>query len=255
MSDVNAVAQVMGIPAELVSRSAEARAAAAGTTAEDVLTAWGGGAAVAAAPPPAEANEPAVAETIDDAPPTPAEAPDVGSTPFESVPVVEPTMSPAITAATRGEPPVLVGSRDNPRAVVAGVVGVFVVMVLLGLVGAIIPVEEPGARTSAVSLSENGISGQALYGDLGCAGCHTQMVRPVVADVGIGPVTLNDTNQVLGVRRFGPDLSNVGNRMSGAQMESIIRGGAGHPPANLSDDAMDDLTTYLLESAPQGGDS
>lgn len=255
MSDANTVAQVMGIPAELVTRSAEARAAAAGTTAEDVLAAWGGGATVATATPPPETTEPSVEEATDDDVAIPAEAPDV-ATPDAAAPVVQPMPDgPAMVTATSGEPPVLVGTRDHPKAVLAGAIGVFVMMVLLGLVGAVIPVDEPGERTSTVSLSDAGVSGQALYEDLGCAGCHTQMVRPVVADVGIGPVTLNDTNQVLGVRRFGPDLSNIGNRMSGAQMESTIRGSAGHPAANLSDQAMDDLTTYLLESAPQGGGS
>ncbi|HEY5889071.1 MAG TPA: cbb3-type cytochrome c oxidase subunit II [Acidimicrobiia bacterium] len=257
MSDVNSVAEKMGIPADLVSRSADARAAAAGTTSADVLSAWGGGGAVTSAPPEVESTE---------APPDEADAPTSSQPepPAETVvappdpapmpaPIPAPVGEPFVP--TTGEPPVLVGVHDNPWSIVTGVIGLFVAVLLLGLVGPSIPVDEPGARTSAVALTEAGLAGRDLYGNLGCAGCHTQMVRPIIADVGIGPVTLSDTNQVLGVRRFGPDLSNIGNRMSGAQMESTISGGAGHPASTLSEGSMDQLVTYLLESAPSGGGS
>ena len=59
-----------GAPDYLVERSAEARAAAQGTTVDEVLTAWSGGEALApAAPAPAPEPVPAVAEA------TPASAP------------------------------------------------------------------------------------------------------------------------------------------------------------------------------------
>ncbi len=246
MSDLDSVAQALGLPADLVSRSAAARAAAAGTTTEEVLGAWGGGGPVATTtPPPVEEDS-----TEAPAPSEPEPAPVADPIPTQpQVPVAETTD----VEVASGEPPVLVGAHDNPMAIIAGAVALFVAILLLGLVGPSIPVDEPGARSSAVVLSEAGLEGRDLYGDLGCGGCHTQMVRPVIADVGIGPVTLSDTNQVLGARRFGPDLSNIGNRMSGAQMESIIRGGAGHSVANLSGDAMDQLVAYLLQSAPPGG--
>lgn len=253
MTDLNSVAEIMGIPADLVSRSADARAAAAGTTSDEVLSAWGGGGAVATAPPAAEPaaetpTEPEAAPTTEPEPPAePIVAPPDPDLAPSPAPVGDPI------APTTGEPPVLVGVHDNPWSIVAGVIGLFVAVVLLGLVGPSIPTDEPGARTSAIAMTQAGLAGRELYGNLGCAGCHTQMVRPIIADVGIGPVTLSDTNQVLGSRRFGPDLSNVGNRMSGAEMEATIHGGAGHPTSNLSDDSMDQLVTYLLESAPTGG--
>ncbi len=61
MSDlVTAVADVLGTPADLISRSAAARAAANGTSTEDVLAAWSGGAPAAAAPEPSpETDQPA----------------------------------------------------------------------------------------------------------------------------------------------------------------------------------------------------
>jgi cbb3-type cytochrome oxidase cytochrome c subunit len=75
------------------------------------------------------------------------------------------------------------------------------------------------------------------------------MVRPVVADVGLGAVTLNDTNQILGSRRFGPDLSDVGTRLSGSQIEATIDGLGAHPAHNLSQSDMAALVAYLVESA------
>jgi mono/diheme cytochrome c family protein len=143
---------------------------------------------------------------------------------------------------------VLIGEPDRPLTVLAGVVGLFVAVLLVGLVGPSIASENPGARTSAISYSEAGLRGKDIYQNLGCGSCHTQMVRPVVSDVGLGAVTLNDTNQVLGARRFGPDLSDVGTRLSGSQIEAIIIGLGDHPGAVLSSSDLDDLVAYLLES-------
>ena len=53
---------------------------------------------------------------------------------------------------------------------------------------------------------------------------------------------------MLGSRRFGPDLSDIGSRMSGTQIEATILGDAGHPGTSLSGDDLDDLVTYLVES-------
>jgi hypothetical protein len=129
-----------------------------------------------------------------------------------------------------------------------GSVGLFVALFLVGVVGPSLPAENPGARTSELPYSAVGIEGQEIYQSTGCASCHTQMVRPVVADVGLGAVTLNDSNQVLGTRRFGPDLSNVGGRVSASQIEAVITGFGGHPSLALSSEDLDSLVTYLVES-------
>jgi hypothetical protein len=71
-------AEVLGTPAPLVQRSAAARAAANGTTADDILAAWAGGAAVATATAPAaETVVETTAEpvTATEAPPPVVEAP------------------------------------------------------------------------------------------------------------------------------------------------------------------------------------
>jgi cytochrome c oxidase cbb3-type subunit 2/cytochrome c oxidase cbb3-type subunit I/II len=132
--------------------------------------------------------------------------------------------------------------------ILAGVVGLFVAVLLVGLVGPSAATENPGARTSAIAYSEAGTNGQEIYQSAGCGSCHTQMVRPIVSDVGLGAVTLNDSNQFLGTRRFGPDLSDVGTRLSGSQIEVTVAGSGDHPDAALSSSDLADLVTYLLES-------
>ena len=53
--------------------------------------------------------------------------------------------------------------------------------------------------------------GRNLYISEGCIECHTQAVRPVGSDVGLGPVSIagdyaNESPALLGGARFGPDL-------------------------------------------------
>lgn len=245
MSDLAAAAAAMGLPETLVERSAEARAAASGASVDDLLTQWSGGAAAPVSTPPPE--EETVAEPEPDSPaeaePTPEAAPEI---------VVDlpegPDTIPTAAPAGPYKPPVLVGVRDNPMVVLAGVIGLFLIVVMVGIVGPSIPVETPGARSSDVPYTETALAGQDVFQSTGCAACHTQMVRPVVADVGLGAVTLNDTNQVLGARRFGPDLSDIGSRMTSSQIEATIAGLGDHPSLTLSTDDLNALVSYLAES-------
>ena len=255
MSDqLSAAAAALGLPEALVQRSAEARAAESGSSTEEILAAWAGG----EAPPAATAAE------------APAE-PEAAETPEEQVsesPAEEPTPEIVIetpatpeqprAAAPSGpyKPPVLVGARDNPMTVLAGVVGLFVVIFLVGFVGPSFQGEAPGTRTSEIEYSARAIDGREVYTSQNCGSCHTQLVRPVIADVGLGAVTVHDTNQVVGTRRYGPDLSNVGARLSEAQLEAIVAGLGEHPVYRLSSEEMSALVAYLAESQtaePAGG--
>ena len=243
-----AAAAALGIPEAIVQRSAAARAEETGMTVDEVLAAWAGGGDIPppASPAPAEpeaAEEPA-AQADDSAVPavTPSPTP---------TPVIETPAAALVTAAPSlpGKPPVLVGEADNPIAILVGAVGLFVALFLVGVVGPALPTDNPGARTSDLPYTETALHGQEIYQSVGCASCHTQMVRPVVADVGLGAVSLNDTNQVLGSRRFGPDLSNVGARVSASQIEALITGLDDHPALSLSSDDLDALVAYLVQSA------
>jgi cytochrome c oxidase cbb3-type subunit II len=255
MSDqLAAASQAMGLPEALVQRSAEARAAETGASVDDILASWAGGEAAPAAPSPAPEEEQAAAPDTDTETEQPEETPAEPAAPEVVIETpTEPSSKTAPAPAGPYKPPVLVGVKDNPMAVLAGIVGLFVIVVMVGLVGPSIPTENPGARTSAIAYSSDALRGQEVYAVTGCAACHTQVVRPVVADVGLGPVTLNDTNQILGARRFGPDLSDVGSRVTASQLEAIVRGLGGHPAHVFSAEDLDALVAYLSESSSGGG--
>lgn len=256
MSDqLTAASNAMGIPEPLVERSAEARAAESGASTEEILTAWAGGeAAPAAAPPEApeeapepDTDEPAAEEPVDEEPATPEI---VIEAPAEEAPERPERAAPAGPY----KPPILVGARDNPMTILAAVVGLFVVTFLVGFVGPSFQGEAPGARTSEIGYSEEALDGQRVYASLNCDSCHTQMVRPVIADVGLGAVTVHDSNQILGTRRFGPDLSNVGARLSDSQLAAIVGGLGEHPAYSLSEGDLGALVEYLAQSQTLEGE-
>jgi cytochrome c oxidase cbb3-type subunit 2 len=244
---LTAAAAALGIPEPLVERSAEARAGVSGASVEDILTQWAGGEAAPAVTPEPTAPE---SQTAEPSAPTeePVAAPEPEPSPEIVIDTPVPTAPVEPVPAGPYKPPVLVGAKDSPMTVLAAVVGLFVIVLLVGLVGPSIPTDIVGARSSEVDYSDAALHGQEIYQNAGCVSCHTQMVRPVVADIGLGSVTLNDTNQILGTRRFGPDLSDVGSRMSAEDIGSKIEGSGGHPAQSLATDDLDDLVAYLSES-------
>ncbi len=251
MSDVlDAASAAMGIPGPLVIRAAAARASESGVSAEEILTAWAGGAPAPAAAPAAPASA-AEAEPA----PEPEGSPPVEAAPapaaFEPPAPAAAPMAPA-TPAAPARPPVLIGSADNPMKVFGGAVALFLIVLLVGLVGPSAPLAAPGVRTSNIDFSPSATEGRTLYARQGCASCHTQMIRPIIADVGLGAATLNDTNQILGLRRYGPDLADVGSRLDAAQLSAIATGAGGHPSSGLGGDELNALVAYLSESVSGG---
>jgi hypothetical protein len=248
MSEVlSAAAAVMGLPESIVERSAAARAEETGMSVEEVLTAWAGGETVASVTPSVaepEAHE-AEAEPVagEEESPTPETAAAPVMVEVPAAPMPEPV------SAAPGRPPTLVGSSDNPMTVVMASVGLFLAVFMIAIVGSSTAQDEPGARTSNVAYSAAAEDGRGLYLSLGCAACHTQMVRPIASDVGLGPVTVSDMNQIPGTRRFGPDLSDVANRLSRAQIEAVLGGFGGHGTTSLSSSDLDHLVSYLMETA------
>jgi cbb3-type cytochrome oxidase subunit 1/mono/diheme cytochrome c family protein len=104
----------------------------------------------------------------------------------------------------------------------AGAAAVFVLVLLLGLV---LPSLDSADR-SATALADTArhyqegsaaAAGREVYLREGCATCHTQQVRPIVTDVGLGAVSVAgdyayESPVVLGVERIGPDLTHAGSR-------------------------------------------
>ena len=252
MSDLSAASEAMDIPESLVQRSAAARAAASGSSVDEVLTAWAGGESAPATPPPAEPEpEP---ETQPEPEPETTE-PEPASAPAEQAQPAA-AAAPVATQAVPREalppvtPPVLTGRTEHPFAMMAGAVALLAVALLVGFVAPAIPTEPDAVYSSAARYSQAGLDGREIYRSEGCGACHTQLVRPIVADAGLGPVTLNDSNKVLGTRRYGPDLAHVGSRVeSPSALLSVLTATSDHPSyAGLSDADLEDLVTYLFES-------
>ena len=133
-------------------------------------------------------------------------------------------------AAVSAEPPVLRGRTEHPFLLAAGAATLLVVALLVGFLAPALPQEGNGVYSSAVPLTEAAIEGRELYRSEGCSSCHTQVVRPIVADVGLGPVTISDSNQVLGVRRYGPDLAHIGSRVeSQSTLLAVLTSSSDHP--------------------------
>lgn len=138
-------------------------------------------------------------------------------------------------STTRGEPrPVEViapqeematpeGIRDL-RVLAAGASAVFLAALAVAYVA---PISDRAiARSSDYSVEYREgtrvLAGKAIYDSEGCWYCHTQSVRPVPADLGLGKVTTSDrvardVPTVLGLSRIGPDLACAGDRFDNAQ--------------------------------------
>ncbi|HUO45988.1 MAG TPA: cbb3-type cytochrome c oxidase subunit II [Acidimicrobiia bacterium] len=252
MSDLGAAAAALGIPEALVKRSAEARAKEAGVSVEEILAAWAGGAAPHTAPQPdaslqspdASQDEATPApEPLDE--PSPPQQPAAITTTHDSLPR-PPRLAPRVSDA----PPVLVGRVERTGGLVAGVLGILILSLLLAVVAPAIPMEGDGVRSSRLPFTAAALDGRDIYLQQGCGSCHTQLVRNVVSDVGLGPVTLSDTNQIVGYRRYGPDLASVGSRITDVSgLESILRGGSQHPAITaISNEELSNLIAYLMES-------
>lgn len=147
---------------------------------------------------------------------------------------------PATTQGNRGE---------NPFRVTSAAIGVLAISLFLGMMAPSIPAPGNGVYTSAVPLSPAGQAGRATYLAEGCAACHTQQVRRIAADAGLGGVTIGDSNQVLGNRRFGPDLAHVGSRLTKAEIQVLLTSSESHGSYRaLGTSQLGSLVAYMQES-------
>lgn len=245
MTDYATAANTLGVPEAILRRSVEARAKADGVEEDELLAAWAGGGAMPAAAPSA----PAASAPPETAPGVPAEAaPAAAPTPPVAAPAEAPP-PPRLTGPVA--PPVLVGVNQRTNGVLAGSSAILFLSILLAFVVPSLPQPATGVRSSNLAYSQDALEGQETYLEQGCGSCHTQLIRAVVADAKLGPVTLSDSNQVFGYRRVGPDLSAIGGRTEDtAALANLLRGTGTHPAVTgLSDESLASLLTYLRESA------
>ena len=252
MSDAAAVAATTGVPEELIVRAAKARAAASGTSIDAVLGAWTGGGSIAAPAPTATAEPAAAAPVETTAPERDSASP--SETPAPAAPEAPPVAAPVAVASKvdRDAAPLLVGRVDRPMMVSAALVALFVM-------SAFFAVAVPGldARNMAADqvpgttpiLSPEGLAGRDVYLEQGCMYCHTQQVRTVVTDIGLGPVTEPGTSPAvgpptLGFVRIGPDLTHIGSRYEDLDILRTVL----LDPKSLNPDSLMPSYAYLSDA-------
>ena len=269
-----AAAEALSAPAALVERSAQARADADGVSIDDVLAAWTGGGPpevtpepTATTPPPEPepetAPEPVSApepETVSAPEPQPVSAPEPETAPMPAPTEERVPVAVAVLAAPE-EAPVLEGRTESWITLLAGAVGLFVVAAVFAF---LLPALDATPATPPPSgVSDLGLEGREIYVAEGCWYCHTQQVRPIVTDAGLGPVTdaaelASFAPDTLGIQRIGPDLAHAGSREPTNDAEWLadfltdprsVREGTLQPAYDhLSESDLNALVQYLLES-------
>jgi hypothetical protein len=247
---------------------------------DEVLRAWAGGGSVAAvesggapAEAPAEATE---AETEDGGRKTEEEAAEEETAAGGRQTAAEPGTAEPPAAAAIAVPapaaaatavlerprviPILEGRRESHWKLIAGVVG----LLTLGLLGGwVLPtldtLDDPG---TPAALTAAGEEGRRIYLREGCQSCHTQVVRPIVTDAGLGPVSSAGSvsgfpGDTIGSVRNGPDLTHFGSR-EGVDLATVtaylrnpqaVRANSLMPPIDYLDDAeLEALAQFLVES-------
>ncbi len=145
--------------------------------------------------------------------------------------------------------------RVGSIALAAGIGAFFLVVVL--------PSFDSAAATPTILADESRVYtegtdtaiGREIYISEGCMYCHTESVRPIVTDVGLGPVSeagdyAHESPVLLGVARMGPDLSHLAAR-GGSFVEHLQNPRADRPWSTmpsydyLSSADLDALLAYV----------
>lgn len=154
-------------------------------------------------------------------------------------------------------------------------VGIFIAAFVLFMMGAFATVILPfyddqmmatskSAEARAYAEGSAEAIGREIFIREGCNTCHTQVVRPVKADLAmnIGPVSIpgdyqNDKPHLFGSNRTGPDLMWVGARTSAEwnlahlkNPQEIVPGSTMPKYDYLSDEELNNLVAYLMSLKP-----
>jgi hypothetical protein len=243
------VAKLLGVPENLMQRSAEARADASGKSPEEVLQSWSGGEAVESVKEEGVKEEGVKEEGVKE---EGVKEEGVKEEGVKEEGVEEECVEEVIIAA----------EKENTKVIAVGIIafilfsGIFTLTLPLSQV-----LEEAEGRGSVSAISD----GKTIYSQEGCQNCHSQNVRQVIPDAGIGKVTsiklipdyTNNSNSInMGLRRIGPDLSTIGDREPTNNSKwlkryltnpSSIRPNIPHPKYNyLTDGDLDSLIEYLI---------
>lgn len=260
---LSAASAALGIPEDLVQRSAAARATETGMSVDEVLAAWAGGGAIAAAPatPPAESPEPEAQPDIE-ASDEPAPASPTIATPAPTEPAVAtrapvPSEVSAAEAATLPEvvtvPTAGIRERTNfaiPRWLTA-VMLIIPAFALFALGGA-----ATGTCGEATELDANIVTGQIVNCDgseftgSGVGGGSTDFIaegEAIYMGTGVSGVNCSGCHGVSGGGGAGPPLNAVVTTFGSCQdqVEWVTIGTPGFQAAGRS--------TYGDTGKPVGG--
>jgi len=253
-----ALAEQLAASEALVRRSADARAAALGTTPDAVLAAWSG----AAAPPAPVRPEPAAPREPEPEPVLPEPKPEaVTEAVVSPAPAEEQASAPAATRQEEAPAPLREPEPVSSGSLGSLVLGSLVIFAIMLIATVVAPSSSPNAQTldavERIELSADALQGREVYLAEGCAYCHTQQVRPIVTDADLGVVTLSDSPLVPGFQRLGPDLAHVGSRAptdSGSRLTGYLTDPAAFNQSSrpsfdyLSSRDIESIVAYLLES-------
>lgn len=96
--------------------------------------------------------------------------------------------------------------------------GALLMIIIAFLSTAVLPsMEKIPSTPKGLPYTEKQLLGRKIYVREGCVYCHTQQVRPIKTDAGLGSVSqagdyLYDYPHLLGTERTGPDLSHLGGK-------------------------------------------
>jgi cytochrome c oxidase cbb3-type subunit 2 len=154
-----------------------------------------------------------------------------------------------------------VGRRESPAVLIASALGLFVLAAVFAF---LLPALDVSSTEPApINLTASALQGRETYIAEGCWYCHTQQVRPIVTDAGLGPVTqpaglASIATDTLGVQRIGPDLAHAGSREPTQRhewLEDFLRDPQGTREGSLhaaydylSEEDLHDLAHFVWES-------
>lgn len=133
--------------------------------------------------------------------------------------------------ASEPEPDLVLGSPPSLPKVRRYAIGFFALAALMVFILPTLEREETtlfGEQSRTFESGSLGATGRAIYIQEGCVYCHTQQVRAVITDVGLGPVSVpgdyaNESPVLIGIERFGPDLTHFGERADAELLTATLQ--------------------------------
>ena len=149
-------------------------------------------------------------------------------------------------------------NKDFTQSVFILIVSIFVVAsfsFLVWVLPNVLTASELQKRSTAIPLTPSQLAGRDVYISEGCHVCHTQMVRPLMAEITrYGPPSKQEHDiyeypNLWGSKRTGPDLANLGRKYSDRWHEMHLKN-----PRNVVPTSIMPSFSWLFESVLEGED-